>query len=439
MCQFRISASLSCMSRRCASPLHMYMYMLWCVVSIDALYVLSTVRRHMLGGRMPAVTYCREKVRYGTRAWRHHHDRRWRFVILGFSPRGRSPFSRQPSSIVCAMVLSTVGTVDSEQSQSTAAVLIIPTSELSTLAKKVPTAKQTGDAVTDNRLFQEEHMFRRLVHLMQKDATLIEPLHGALLRLMAARQSAPTEQKWSSVSSMNRMEEKWVADWIVKQSLLTHDDIAKMRSADPESIRHLQQFALQIPGGTRVHEHMIYKEVAEGVFNSRALALKHRLKDIGRDFLTPEGHLRWDKGAYTFVFNEACATLVKHISGVTASLPPYVTITTSFCIDSNHDDHAATAKLGPAAYRLCDFFPAGVGPHSYPVWTKKSSLVTDLSKGEYSKMTERLRAAGRATGSVVTGVEMATSARKVTAAKRAREALETKRENLAKQRRVTLM
>lgn len=308
-------------------------------------------------------------------------------------------------------------------------VLVLNDKDMVPLARRVPKAKHTGDLVEDSRFFQQEQQMKFI---------LIEATHGSLLKIIATKAAAHTDLQCSSVSTLGKLDEKWVADWFCKHSKLNSADIAKMRVADPDSLRHMLHWVLQVPSSARLPDTMRYKQVCDGVFAARAAAVG-RLENVGAELLTADGHVQWAKGSYSLVFDQASAKSISHVGGAAVDLPAYVNITKAFQIDANHDDFLAEAKLGAARFKLNEFFTAGVGPHAFPRWSPKSTLMQDLAKTEHAKMQAQLAtAAQHIVPPTQNGVEVASKQKRQAAAKKAREVLVTTKLDLAKRRRVTL-
>lgn len=193
-------------------------------------------------------------------------------------------------------------------------VLVLNDKDMVPLARRVPKAKHTGDPVEGSKFFQQEQQVKLLINALMRDTSLIEATHGSLLKNIATKAAAHADLQWSFVSTLGKLDEKWVANWFCKHSMLNSADIAKMRVADPGSFRHMMHWVLQVPSSARLPDTMRYKQVCDGALAARAAAVG-RLEHVVTELLTADGHVQWAKGSYCLVFDQASVNSISHVGG----------------------------------------------------------------------------------------------------------------------------
>lgn len=312
-------------------------------------------------------------------------------------------------------------------------------SKLCALARRVPLAKKTGNTLQDAAAMHERQHLVHWVDTLFKNRHLITTMHSHMIMLLKDQVQTPSEDCFKALSTLGRLDEDFLISWFTAVGGLNAQDLSLAKLNDPLFFTHLLVFAVQVPASTKLPPAMKNKAVAFATLSRRHEQVGNRLLKLKNCF-DAEKRFKWSNGAYRFVFDNGVAKSVTHSAGATVELPPYVHINAEFVLETNYCDATARATLGGASYLLCNFFGANVGPNSYPRWSPRSTLISDLAKIEQAKVLEAKRAVavGSSSGSSVTTLEQASKCKKQEAAKRARAVMQEKSESLKRQRRVAL-
>lgn len=312
--------------------------------------------------------------------------------------------------------------------------------ELSPLARRVPQYKKSSNTLEDTLRKQQHAMLVHIVDVLSKNDQLISPLDSHMVLLMKEMATKSGDDEWASVSTMAKLDEDWILQWLEHHSNLTLEELSASKIADPMSFQHLLTFGLQLPAQVKLAPEMKFKPVCWAVLASRHEQVGNRLRTLDSTCISASGAIRWAKGCYSLCFDHGQANLIKHVTGASVALPPYVVINSEFTIENNYDDKAASATLGAASYLLQNFFGVGVGPNRYPRWSPKSSLLADLARVEFAKYQATKAESGNSSATQRSAVvlQAATKQKQSAAASTARDVLVIKSAKLKTQRLVTL-
>lgn len=310
------------------------------------------------------------------------------------------------------------------------------------MAKRVARPKRTGNLLDDNRAEQEFNAMVFLVDHLAKNPSYVMPMHGHLLNLIRQESMTTHEDFFANATILSKLPEDWVVSFLAEKSALSLRDLARVKAADPEGLRRLFSFGLQLPTGARLPPAMAEKAVAAKALAARCVDVGNRFKNWNSKRLHADGSLNWLYGCYQLTFENNRATRITHCLGDTAELPDHVVVTPAFTLVDNHCDWSARVSLAGTEHKLYAYFSSDKGPHKIAQYsTKANPLMRHVATAE-----EQVAAAKAALGGpggdepqiFMEAIAEGTSERKQAAAGRARSALQARQESLKKSRRVCL-
>lgn len=321
--------------------------------------------------------------------------------------------------------------------------LVINEESLCSLAKRIPSVRRTGNLLVDNQNEHDRRCFQLIEDTLAKKPELIQALYGNLINLLSSSNKQGRAEEFESVSTLGKLDETWCASFLTKHSKLTMENIGSMKAVDPLVVYSLMQYASQLPLSAKLFAEMVVKVLASAVLGRRHRAVGLRLNSLTSTCMTDGGAMNWANFSHTLIFEgeSVKAAHVLHSSGTKVPLPDYVVITRKFTIESNFDDSAASAVLGAAVYKLDTFFEQPlVGPHAYPLWAPKSTMLKDVATEEKTKHTQSEQVVGEVVIDIgdTAVLKTASKAKRCAAAEKARAAAFDKSRSLKKARRVSV-
>lgn len=327
-------------------------------------------------------------------------------------------------------------------------ISLMPTdSELCPLAKRIPQPRRTGNAVEDSEAMQQHNAFKVIAHVLSKEPSYIIPIHGYLIQLIKKSQDdKDNADVFAQAGSLSKLDADWWVITLVQHSKgkLSIEKVAKMKSLDPDALRRLVVFGMQMPWTAKLPEELKCKWVASHFVQQRLAECGHRLAALHADFISEQGVVNWAHGCYQLKLDDVKATAVSHFDGTEVEVPSWKMITKAFNLNDNHDDALAEVSLQGTTHKLKAFFAEGSGPKSYRTWSPKCTWVKELAAQAdklYKDKTSGLnqnKSKDPSIATVGTIITASTAEKRKAAALKAREALEERQASLAKQRRVSL-
>ena len=309
--------------------------------------------------------------------------------------------------------------------------------ELCALARRVPKPKMTGRLDEDNEKQMTHNAMVWVVDTLTKQPNFVMHVHGLLVALIKKQAKSKGDEFFDEISTLGKLDAEWLVIFLLGKSKFTIEELAQVKNTDPEGLRRLLSFAVQLPTSTKLPTAMRHKSICKMVLDARMKLCGDRLALWDKSYFHSSGVINWGKGCFTVTFEQGRASKVRHCSGKTADVPDYATITTAYELSDNHDDTLACVNLAGSSHKLHCFFKDSDSPHVMKSSRGKGDCFATLVDNAKAEL-EKLRAATTtSTEADVTGILQNTgSERKRAAAKRARDALEKRQENLKKQRRV---
>lgn len=372
--------------------------------------------------------------------WLHHRIRARR--TLAISARAAlQPFPPEAFDLA-SMAASAQGAA------SQGVVQLMPADhELVGLARRAPQPKKTSNPVEGSEAMQRHSAFKASIGTLSRQLDHFLPLHGHLLNIIKKKhEDSLNEELFVDAGSFSKMDSDRIMKFIVAHSKLSVQKLVQLKLADPDALRRMFVFGRPWSWTAKLPEAMKTKAVIWKFLKNRPTECGDRWAKLDDEkFFRAVRSAGWSLGCYRFVFAELNASELIHCPGEKVVVPSWEVTTNAFPVSDNHDDAAAQAALQGTSHSLKSFFGANVGPNSYKVFTPKAARFKEeifriAAECEMDKK-RMAETSCQATGQKKdVWSEMHTSAarKRKEAAARAREVLESKKENLCKQSGVNL-
>ena len=315
-------------------------------------------------------------------------------------------------------------------------------------ATLVPKVQKTGVKGS-----HEDAMLVRLDVVAGVDLLMRHPQHaGAFVSWMklrlereAANATLATGDTLLKVDSLGKLDEVWLAKWLVSRSKLTKQGLERARLGDPKAIVNLTCLELNTLPSLHLPDECTNVEVLSMTLSYRAETQGGRLKGVKDDSVSATGLVDYVRiGVYEVVWREGLAVAFKHRpTGDIADCPPHVVINEDFCLVDNWSDVKAHCihSLDGTRYAPTDYFPAGTGPHRSKTLFGKSVAFNNMARHQADDL-EKQRAARRPAAGANSSSDTAWFSQSPEQVqqkiKHARDALKRRNEELTKRRRLSL-
>lgn len=274
---------------------------------------------------------------------------------------------------------------------------------MSSLVSKVPKCKTTGNKALDNRHeIQRQHLIEG-INLLDHFADMRGDLVANMRTMISGREKSSKDDPnlFDDLSTLGRLDEKWVAGFLTAALGTDPDTIARCKSYDSDGLKHILCFLTAAGPLCQVPSECKEKQVLFRVLKKRMEEVCGRanlLKEEGRTFFKPSGALNWKLGVYKLHFGEnKLLTAIDHRPTATSmALEGGIGVDDSFELVNNWSDMSAEiAKPGCKArrFKLRDFFAKGAGPNSLAYWSGKAKQFQVMAEEVVQEM-ELQKAAG---------------------------------------------
>lgn len=261
-----------------------------------------------------------------------------------------------------------------------------PDEELTAFAKKVPKVKPCADQQLYQQRLLERGQFMKICDTLAKNPDYIMQTWSWLQDYIYKKNSpdsAPGPGKdlfWpDSYTYISRLPKYWLAEFLAGMSdrEMSLADFELIDGQDPEAVGKVFRMALQVAKTDPLPRVALERRVTYRMFEERYAMCGKRLVGWKRKAMAANGTIDWLKGGvYTPVVHEAKVVQVRHVCGDVATIPDYLTITSSFSIQHAWDDTEACFAHGLASFRIMDMFEANMGPKKHKLSKKAVELKT---------------------------------------------------------------
>lgn len=315
-----------------------------------------------------------------------------------------------------------------------------------------PKAVQTTGAIDESKLNYE--MLQHIVGKLWKYPKFTKTIHSVLFseQFTVSREDEAIDRAWElpRVKSLKLLPRNWMASYLLgayAKHGLQPGALNSLEQHDSELIPMLFSMDQQMPLGSQLPKEMHGDPVLAGrIFDKRSDKMGRRLKYLIKEGgITTKSVLLHKGGCFKLQFGEkndsAIVTEVIHVpTNMSAEVPAHTPITKAFEFENNFLDSEARVVLHPSRYNLVDFFPAD-SDLKKQAEAKKALVFKDLlaeAACEDEKQDETVQKAREVANVSRSALVAAAQAKQRARTDKARTAIEAKKNERAKKRRITL-
>lgn len=270
------------------------------------------------------------------------------------------------------------------------------------LADRIPKAPRTGNSERDSLADRDRACFQDIIDACLSDPLNIACAYGAIQRRRATMNlevsMGDANSTFAKVTQIDRLDVKWLMQFVTQHTDLTMSDIFKIYKMDTAGPLELFSYLTELPFALRLPKQCLVKWVLFELARDR-----HRLcGNRGAEFkrrggVNDDGTINWrEHGAYELKFeNGRCVQVLHRMSGLAATPPEGIIVTTKFVLRNNFSDHLAFVECAPIPpIKLAKFFemqaaggaPAIGGPFAYRVCSGgHNKNLNDLAAAKYKE------------------------------------------------------
>lgn len=312
------------------------------------------------------------------------------------------------------------------------------------LVARVPKAGRTGDMIRDQEKNTMRSAYVNVLELLWQHPKLILQTQGfvqeTLRKTADAPKSADEFDELTSIAALAKSDAAWLAHWVSKQTKISCEVLQKCVSYDDCSLLHIFLLLTNMSTSMKLPAECKNKRVLTCVLDKRVEELQSRGKyfdNEGDFFVNRDGSIRWPQvGCYRIKWSDkgVATEMTYWPTQETVAIPETITITPAYMMTANWCPASAMVALGPGKYKCADFFKKKTGPWKESLWTGRSEGFKATVVAAVMVTEARRAEEGVGDSQFVTLVKQ----RDQEAVKRARTALEQRRQDVQNKRKVAL-
>lgn len=236
-------------------------------------------------------------------------------------------------------------------------------------------------------------MLQEMVSGLLQDRTLVLPLYHKYKQMLTDKQNeeAAGGDAFTKVSTWGRVDEEFIATFLVSTSDLTTKDIMLAKRHDEDALRQMMEFHTGLPPALKLLDSLKNRSIALRFLRNMSALQEHPLNKFKHDAgLLATGALDWSKGAYRVELDKAgCIASVTFRNGDTRDISAEKIMVSDYVLSMNWSPWRASLEKKPfPPLRLHVFFAqCKSGPYKFPKAYTMSSPeyleAVEKASGEY--------------------------------------------------------
>lgn len=265
----------------------------------------------------------------------------------------------------------------------------------SSLGKKVSQDRDSGDKALDFIKAQQRTAYVETIDMMASHGHIRQAVrdyaHGLLSAASQQKKSIKQDHFAVVPCSMGKVDDEWIAGYLVKATKLSWGDLSQCRAFDPKFAQKFWLLIMNSMAGTKLPLECARKPVLASMADLRIKELGDVFADLSKE--TPgvmkDGKVNWGRVGF-FQATVNAENIIADITHVYSKQTVDISaenITSDFSFDNNWNPRAAVLSKGSRKHTIMDFFSKEQQAKMQP-WSGSCRPLADSARAVAGKIDE---------------------------------------------------